>query len=52
MVLVGNKSNLNESRVVAKDQGLELAQSLGVMYYETSAKEDVNLKRVPCGCHL
>ena len=45
MVLVGNKSDLTKSRVVSKDQGLELAQSLGVMYYETSAKDDVNVKQ-------
>jgi len=45
VVLVGNKSDLTKSRVITKEQGLELAQSLGVMYFETSAKEDVNVKQ-------
>ena len=47
MVLVGNKSDLTESRVITKEQGEELAQSLGsgVKYFETSAKEDVNVKQ-------
>jgi len=44
-VLVGNKSDLTKSRVITKEQGLELAQSLGVMYFETSAKEDINVKQ-------
>ena len=45
MVLVGNKSDLTESRVITKEQGEELAQSLGVEYFETSAKQDVNVKQ-------
>nr|ABD65430.1 Rab3 [Suberites domuncula] len=45
MVLVGNKSDLTESRVISKEQGLDLAQSLGVDYYETSAKDDLNVKQ-------
>lgn len=44
MVLVGNKCDLSSSRVVSNDQCLELASSLGLMYYETSAKEDINVK--------
>ena len=45
VVLVGNKSDLTESRVITKEQGEELAQSLGsgVKYFETSVKEDVNV---------
>ena len=47
VVLVGNKSDLTESRAITKEQGEELAQSLGsgVEYFETSAKEDVNVKQ-------
>ena len=44
VVLVGNKCDLS-SRVVTSEQGNEFAQSLGVMYFETSAKEDVNVKQ-------
>ena len=44
VVLVGNKCDLS-SRIVTREQGNEFAQSLGVMYFETSAKEDVNVKQ-------
>ena len=44
VVLVGNKCDLKDSRVVQAKQGLELAESLGVEYVETSAKDDVNVK--------
>ncbi len=44
MVLVGNKSDLASSRVVSNDQCMDLAASLGIMYFETSAKEDINVK--------
>ena len=43
VVLVGNKSDLTESRVITKEQGMELAQSLGIEYFETSVKDDTNL---------
>ena len=45
IVLVGSKSDLTGSRVITKEQGEELAQSLGVKYFETSTKEDVNVKQ-------
>ncbi len=45
VVLVGNKSDLTESRVITKEQGMELAQSLGIEYFEASAKEDINVKQ-------
>ncbi len=45
IVLVGNKSDLVESRVITREQGVELAQSLGVeeYYFETSVKDNVNV---------
>ena len=43
MVLVGNKSDLTESRVVMPDQCRELAQSLGFEFFEASAKEGTNV---------
>ena len=43
IILVGNKSDLTENRVITKEQGMELAQSLGIEYFETSVKDDTNL---------
>lgn len=45
-VLVGNKSDLAEERVVSKSEGKELAQMLGARYYETSAKTGDGLDQV------
>ena len=44
IVLVGNKSDLTDSRVVNKESADDLAQQLGIKYIETSAKDDVNVK--------
>ena len=43
-VLVGNKSDLTDSRVVTDEQCRELSQSLGFQYFETSAKDGINVK--------
>ncbi len=43
IILVGNKSDLTENRVITKEQGMELAQSLGIEYFETSVNDDTNL---------
>ena len=43
-MLVGNKSDLQESRVVTKESAEDLAHSLGIKYIEASAKDDVNVK--------
>ena len=45
IVLVGNKCDLTNSRIITSEQGMDLAQSLGVMYFETSAKDDINVKQ-------
>ena len=44
IILVGNKSDLVESRTVTKESAEDLAQSLGIKYIETSAKDDINVK--------
>ena len=44
MVLVGNKCDLKDSRVIQAKQGQELAESLGVGYVETSAKDNINVR--------
>ena len=45
MILVGNKCDLTESRAVTTDEGQEIADSLGVQYFETSAKDNINIKQ-------
>lgn len=42
-VLVGNKADLSDDRQVSEQQGAELAKSLGVQFFETSAKTGQNL---------
>ena len=43
-LLVGNKSDLGGSRVVTTEEAKELADSLGVAYIETSAKNAVGVE--------
>ena len=43
-VLVGNKSDLSESRMVSEEQCRELSQNLGFEFFETSAKDGTNVK--------
>lgn len=46
MVLVGNKCDLEEERVVGKDLGQRLAQQFNCAFMETSAKEKINVNDV------
>ena len=41
---MGNKCDLTDNRVITSEQAMDLAQSLGVSYFETSAKDDINVK--------
>lgn len=43
VVLVGNKSDMKESRCVTSGRARQLAQSLGYQYFEASAKDGVNI---------
>lgn len=43
VILVGNKSDLTESRAITREQGVELAQSEGIEYFETSVKDGTNV---------
>lgn len=47
MILVGNKCDMEEERVVSTERGRQLAEQLGVEFYETSAKENINVKVTP-----
>lgn len=46
LVLVGNKSDLSDSRVMSKDQGMELAKELEADYFETSVKDGINVDHI------
>ncbi|EDR24406.1 hypothetical protein, conserved [Entamoeba dispar SAW760] len=43
MVLVGNKTDLNNERTVQKEKGLTFAQEKGIGFNETSAKKRINV---------
>lgn len=44
IVLVGNKSDLSDSRQVVVEDGQTLAQLEGLCFMETSAKENINVE--------
>ena len=46
MVLVGNKSDLNDKRQVNTEEGQELAEKYGMLFFETSAKSGENVENV------
>jgi len=46
MVLVGNKSDLEDERVVGKDQGGSLAHQFNCTFFETSAKSKFNVNEI------
>lgn len=46
MVLVGNKCDLEEERVVGKDQGGNLSRQFNCAFMETSAKAKINVNDV------
>ncbi|MFX1364777.1 MAG: GTP-binding protein [Promethearchaeota archaeon] len=46
LILVGNKIDLNTSRIVSTEEGMNLAKDLGIHYMETSAKTNENIDDV------
>ena len=46
--MVGNKSDLEDERVVSKEEGEALAKRYGsdVLFIEASAKGDINVEKV------
>lgn len=46
VILVGNKCDMEDDRVVSFERGKQLADQLGLEFFETSAKENINVKSV------
>jgi len=46
MILVGNKCDLEDERVVGKDQGHNLARMFNCAFMETSAKSKINVNEI------
>ena len=46
MVLVGNKSDLNEQRKVSFEEGQQMARNNNLMFFETSAKSGENVDKI------
>ena len=46
MILVGNKCDLEDERVVGKDQGSNLSRNWNCAFLETSAKSKINVNEV------
>lgn len=44
VVLVGNKCDMESERVISYERGRQLADQLGIEFFETSAKDNVNVK--------
>lgn len=43
LALVGNKIDLEGERVVKKEEGEKLAKEFGAIFFETSAKANINI---------
>ncbi|KAF7703021.1 ras-related protein Rab-3B [Silurus meridionalis] len=46
VILVGNKCDMADERVIPVEKGKHLADQLGFEYYEVSAKENINVRQV------
>jgi Ras-related protein Rab-15 len=45
MMLLANKSDMEEDREVSQDKGQQFAKTLNIPFYETSAKESDNIEK-------
>ena len=48
VILVGNKCDMEDERVISYERGKQLADSLGLEFFETSAKENINVRVSSC----
>ena len=46
ILLVGNKCDLEEERVVSKEEGEQKAKEYNLDFFETSCKEGININEV------
>ncbi|GAA6086737.1 ras-related protein Rab-3B, partial [Tachysurus ichikawai] len=46
VILVGNKCDMADERVIPVEKGKHLADQLGFEYFEVSAKENINVRQV------
>ncbi|XP_038626812.1 ras-related protein Rab-3D isoform X1 [Tachyglossus aculeatus] len=46
VILIGNKCDLEDARVVPTEDGKRLADDLGFEFFEASAKDNINVKQV------
>lgn len=44
-ILIGNKCDMTEDKVIDTNRGQELADEYGIKFFETSAKTDTNVKK-------
>ena len=44
--LVGNKTDLNDKRIVSEEDGKNFAEQNGLMFFETSAKDGTNINEL------
>lgn len=44
VILVGNKCDMEDERIISFERGKQLSEQLGVEFFETSAKENINVK--------
>lgn len=42
-ILIGNKCDMDDQRTVSYDEGKKLAQEYGIQFFETSAKNDIEV---------
>jgi len=45
-ILVGNKCDLEQRRVISKEQGMEFAKKHNIEFFETSAKDCQNIQNI------
>ena len=45
-MIIGNKCDLSDSRVISKEDGESIADQYGYVFMETSAKNGMNVKKV------
>ncbi|XP_066575711.1 ras-related protein Rab-10 [Amia ocellicauda] len=44
-IILGNKCDLEDKRVISKEKGQQLAWEHGVKFFETSAKDNINIEQ-------